>query len=34
MAAVSASGGTIACKDLDDAVGIALTLPLGGETLG
>lgn len=34
MAAVSASGGTIVCKDLDDAVGIALTLPLGGEALG
>lgn len=30
-AAVTGSGGQIACKDLDDAVGICLTLPLGGE---
>ena len=33
-AAVTGSGGQIACKDLDDAVGICLTLPLGGETRG
>ena len=33
-AAAAGAGGTIACKDLDDAVGIALTLPLGGESLG
>ena len=33
-AAAAGEGGTIACKDLDDAVGIALTLPLGGESLG
>lgn len=33
-AAVAGSGGQIACKDLDDAVGICLTLPLGGETRG
>ena len=33
-AAVTGSGGQIACKDLDDAVGICLTLPLGGEACG
>ena len=27
--AVIGSGGQIACKDLDDAVGICLTIPLG-----
>ena len=29
--AVSALGGQIACKDLDDAVGLCMTIPLGGE---
>lgn len=33
-AAVTGSGGQIACKDLDDAVGICLTMPLGGEARG
>lgn len=32
--AVAALGGQIACKDLDDAVGICMTLPLGGESCG
>lgn len=32
--AVIGSGGQIACKDLDDAVGICLTIPLGGEACG
>ena len=32
--AVSALGGQITCKDLDDAVGICMTVPLGGETCG
>ncbi|RHR11049.1 hypothetical protein DWX58_00885 [Pseudoflavonifractor sp. AF19-9AC] len=31
-AAVSALGGQIVCKDLDDAFGICLTLPFGGES--
>ena len=30
----AALGGQIACKDLDDAVGICMTLPLGGESCG
>lgn len=34
MTALSALGGQIACKDLDDAVGICMTLPLGGEVCG
>ena len=34
MTAVSALGGQISCKDLDDAVGICMTLPVGGETCG
>ena len=34
MAAVSAAGGEIAWKDLDDAVGICMTIPLGGEERG
>lgn len=34
MAAVSSLGGRIACKDLEDAAGIVLTLPLGGEECG
>lgn len=33
-AAVSALGGEIVCKDLDDAYGICLTVPLGGESCG
>ena len=33
-AAVSAAGGEIAWKDLDDAVGICMTIPLGGEECG
>lgn len=33
-AAAAALGGQIACKDLDDAVGICMTLPLGGESCG
>lgn len=32
--AAAALGGQIACKDLDDAVGICMTLPLGGESCG
>lgn len=32
--AVAALGGQIACKDLDDAVGICLTMPWGGEACG
>ena len=32
--AVSALGGQIVCKDLDDAVGICMTVPLGGEACG
>lgn len=31
MAEISALGGEITYKDLDDAVGICMTLPLGGE---
>ena len=34
MVAVAALGGQIACKDLDDAVGICLTMPWGGEACG
>lgn len=34
MTAVSALSGQIVCKDLDDAVGICMTVPLGGETCG
>lgn len=34
MAAASALGGQITCKDLDDAVGICMTVPLGGEACG
>ncbi len=34
VAEVSALGGQITCKDLDDAVGLCMTLPLGGETDG
>ena len=34
MTAVSASGGQIVCKDLDDAVGICMTISLGGEACG
>lgn len=34
MAEVSTLDGQIVCKDLDDAVGICLTLPLGGEDCG
>ena len=33
-AAVTAMGGQIACKDLDDAFGICMTIPLGGEACG
>ena len=33
-AAVAALGGQIACKDLDDAVGICMTIPRGGEERG
>ena len=33
-AALSALGGQIVCKDLDDAFGICLTIPLGGESCG
>ena len=29
--AASALGGGIVCKDLDDAVGICMTVPLGGD---
>lgn len=32
--AVAALGGQIVCKDLDDAFGICLTIPLGGESCG
>lgn len=32
--AVSDLGGQIICKDLDDAFGICLTIPLGGESCG
>lgn len=31
-AAVAALGGRIVCKDLDDAFGICMTIPLGGES--
>ena len=31
---VGALGGHIVCKDLDDAVGICMTIPLGGEACG
>ena len=34
MTAISGLGGQIVSKDLDDAVGICMTLPLGGETCG
>ena len=34
MTAISALGGQIVCKDLDDAVGICMSLPVGGETCG
>ena len=34
MTAVSGLGGQIVCKDLDDAVGICMTVPLGGEACG
>lgn len=34
IASVSAMGGQIACKDLDDAFGICMRIPLGGETCG
>lgn len=33
-AAASALGGQIVCKDLDDAFGVCLTIPLGGELSG
>ena len=33
-AGVSALGGQIVCKDLDDAFGLCLTLPLGGDACG
>ena len=32
--AVSALGGQIFCKDLDDAIGVCMTLPMGGEVRG
>ena len=32
--AVAALGGQIVCKDLDDAFGISLMIPLGGESCG
>lgn len=32
--AVSALGGQITCKDLDDAIGVCMTMPLGGENDG
>lgn len=32
--AAAALGGQIVCKDLDDAFGICLTIPLGGESCG
>ena len=32
--AVATLGGEIVCKDLDDAFGICLTIPLGGESCG
>ena len=34
IAAASALGGQIVCKDLDDAFGICLMIPLGGEACG
>ena len=34
MTTVSALNGQIVCKDLDDAVGICMTLPMGGENFG
>ena len=34
ITSVSAMGGQIACKDLDDAFGIYMRIPLGGETCG
>lgn len=34
ITSVSAMGGQIACKDLDDAFGICMWIPLGGETCG
>lgn len=34
VTAAAAMGGQIACKDLDDAVGVCMMLPLGGETCG
>lgn len=34
ITSVSAMGGQIACKDLDDAFGICMRIPLGGETCG
>ncbi|MDY3014611.1 MAG: histidine kinase N-terminal 7TM domain-containing protein [Evtepia sp.] len=34
LSAVARQGGQILCKDLDDAVGIYMTLPLGGEVYG
>lgn len=34
ITSVSAMGGQIVCKDLDDAFGICMRIPLGGETCG
>lgn len=34
ITSVSAMGGQIACKDLDDAFGTCMRIPLGGETCG
>ena len=34
MEAIYTMGGRIVCKDLDDAMGICMTVPLGGETCG
>ena len=34
VTAVSAVGGQIVCKDLEDAIGICMMLPLGGEEGG
>ena len=34
ITSVSVMGGQIACKDLDDAFGICMRIPLGGETCG
>lgn len=34
MTSLSALGGQIAYKDLDDAIGICMTVPLGGESYG